>query len=75
MSSIERGLRNVSVLNLARIAAALEVPVWDLLGARDRNLTLVGSVERHTAIRPVTPLRQRGDRRVEWKPGHYLSLG
>jgi transcriptional regulator with XRE-family HTH domain len=77
MSSIERGLRNVSVLNLARIAAALEVPVWDLLGARDRNLTLVGgSVEaRRTAISAVTPLRHRGDRRVEWGPGHYLSLG
>jgi transcriptional regulator with XRE-family HTH domain len=35
MSSVERGLRNVSVLNLARIAEALEVPVWELLRPRD----------------------------------------
>ena len=31
MSSVERGLRNVSVLNVARIATALEVPLSDLL--------------------------------------------
>jgi transcriptional regulator with XRE-family HTH domain len=31
MSSIERGLRNISLLNMARIAAALDVPLWDLV--------------------------------------------
>jgi transcriptional regulator with XRE-family HTH domain len=31
MSSVERGLRNVSVLNVARIATALQVPLSDLL--------------------------------------------
>src|SRR5262245_291711 len=35
MSSVERGLRNLSVLNVARIAAALDVPVRDLLGPRE----------------------------------------
>jgi transcriptional regulator with XRE-family HTH domain len=34
MSSVERGLRNISVLNLARIAAALNTSVWDLFGSR-----------------------------------------
>jgi transcriptional regulator with XRE-family HTH domain len=35
MSSVERGLRNISVLNIARIATALDVPLRDLLGPRD----------------------------------------
>jgi transcriptional regulator with XRE-family HTH domain len=35
MSSVERGLRNISVLNIARIAKALDVPVRDLLGPRE----------------------------------------
>ena len=34
MSSVERGLRNVSILNIARIARALGVPVWELLRPR-----------------------------------------
>ena len=33
VSSVERGLRNISVLNLARIAAALNTSVWDLFGS------------------------------------------
>src|SRR5215471_10167198 len=41
MSSVERGLRNISVLNLARIAGALETTVWDLLGSRDVPFTLI----------------------------------
>src|SRR5215510_993647 len=41
MSSVERGLRNISVLNLARIAAALETSVWELLGSRDLPLALI----------------------------------
>ena len=35
MSSVERGLRNISVLNIARIATALDVPVRDVLGPRE----------------------------------------
>ena len=68
MSSVERGLRNVSVLNIARIASALDVPVRDLLGPRE-------------VVRPgapaVAPPRRApiGDRvAVDWKPGRYLSL-
>jgi transcriptional regulator with XRE-family HTH domain len=34
LSDIERGRRNVSIDNLSRIAAALNVPVWQLLQPR-----------------------------------------
>jgi transcriptional regulator with XRE-family HTH domain len=34
MSGVERGLRNVSVLSVARIASALEVPLSDLFRLR-----------------------------------------
>ena len=68
MSSVERGLRNISVLNVARIAAALDVPVRDLLGPRE-------------VVRPAAaaaaPQRQRTFDEVaapDWKPGRYLSL-
>src|SRR5436190_3986432 len=65
MSSVERGLRNVSVLNIARIAAALDVPVRDLLGPRE-----VVRPSAQNAPRPV-----RNDVKSEdWKPGRYLSL-
>jgi transcriptional regulator with XRE-family HTH domain len=63
MSSVERGLRNVSVLNVARIAAALDVPVRDLLGPRE--------VGRHAGA--TTPVR-RPAADLDWKPGRYLSL-
>jgi transcriptional regulator with XRE-family HTH domain len=65
MSSVERGLRNISVLNLARIATALDVSVWELLGVD----AFPG------APAPVRSLRRRDDLDAEWKPGHYLSLG
>ena len=65
MSSIERGLRNMSVLNVARIAAALDVPVRDLLGPRE--------VVRPILTSPVAacppPIA------ADWEPGRYLSLG
>jgi transcriptional regulator with XRE-family HTH domain len=35
MSGIERGLRNISVLHIARIAMALQVPLCDLLHRHD----------------------------------------
>jgi transcriptional regulator with XRE-family HTH domain len=65
MSGIERGLRNISVLNVARIAAALDVPVRDLLGPRE-------------VVRPdaAPPSRRSPGEMVtaDWKPGRYLSL-
>ena len=68
MSAIERGLRNVSVLNVARIAAALDVPVRDLLGPRE--------VVRPGASASAPPRRPPLDDIVaaDWKPGRYLSL-
>jgi transcriptional regulator with XRE-family HTH domain len=65
MSSIERGLRNLSVLNVARIAAALDVPVRDLLGPRE--------VVRPAASAAATPRRPQMPA-ADWKPGRYLSL-
>ena len=37
MSGIERGLRNISVLHIARIAMALQVPLCDLLHRPDEG--------------------------------------
>jgi len=67
MSGVERGLRNISVLNVARIAGALDVPVRDLLGPRE--------VVRPSA-QAVAPRRGPLDdiAREDWKPGRYLSL-
>ena len=64
MSCVERGLRNVSVLNIARIAAALDVPVRDLLGPREVVRPAAG------AAGPRRPALASAD----WKPGRYLSL-
>jgi transcriptional regulator with XRE-family HTH domain len=66
MSGVERGLRNVSVLNVARIAAALDVPVRDLVGPRE----IVRS------IAPAAPSRHPLSEMItaDWKPGRYLSL-
>jgi transcriptional regulator with XRE-family HTH domain len=78
MSSVERGLRNVSVLNVARIAAALEAPVWELLRPRDERLAAraieeddpmeVGGI---AAVPEVPPPDSVGR---DWEP-RYLSLG
>ena len=65
MSSVERGLRNISVLNLARIATALDVSVWELLGV-DAN----GGSPVSTHV-----LSRRDATDLKWKPGDYLSLG
>lgn len=65
MSSVERGLRNISVLNLARIATALDVSVWELLGM---------DAGAGTGAAPRT-LSRRTSLDPDWKPGHYLSLG
>jgi transcriptional regulator with XRE-family HTH domain len=68
MSSLERGLRNVSVLNIARIAAALDVPLRDLLGSRD--IVRPGAT---AAVPPRTP-QDNVVVVADWKPGRYLSL-
>jgi len=66
MSGVERGLRNISVLNVARIAAALDVPVRDLLGPREVvRSTVAGAPSR----RPLSEMIA-----ADWKPGRYLSL-
>jgi len=67
MSSVERGLRNISVLNIARIANALDVPVRDLLGPRDIvRPAPATAAPRRPAIDEVLD--------ADWKPGRYLSL-
>lgn len=80
MSSVERGLRNVSVLNIARIAAALGVPVWELLRPREGRFGVMAS-----AIEPDPPMApgvipaalgspMPEHVTMEWEP-RYLSLG
>jgi len=80
MSSIERGLRNVSVLNVARIAVALQVPLCDLLQAKStwppRESDRMSVAFRGPAERPR--LRGHGPHRAEgfdWELGRSLSLG
>ena len=70
MSSVERGLRNVSVLNVARIAAALDVPVRDLLGPREvvRPGVAATAPQRRPSVSEGEMVA------ADWKPGRYLSL-
>ncbi len=87
MSSVERGLRNVSILNIARIAEALNVPVRDLIGPRQarpalepRRIGPVRSLEFPSPVlTPDTPLiggpPALDEVALEWEPGRYLSLG
>jgi len=76
MSSVERGLRNISVLNLARIAAALNTSVWELIGSRgDVPLTLISRTMEVHRTAPAPSAGRRDDNRLKWRPGHYLSLG
>jgi len=85
MSGIERGRRNLSILNMARIAAALRVPLSDLLEsmmsghAGAAEMLAVEPVQRATdaidelaeSLRIYRSTREIVD---EWKPGEYLSL-
>lgn len=68
MSSVERGLRNISVLNIARIAKALDVPIRDLLGPREvvRPAASIVVPARRPAISDLLD--------ADWEPGRYLSL-
>src|SRR5262249_3495335 len=67
MSSIERGLRNISILHVARIATALHVPVCDLL----QTQTSRSGFSEGDASADAMGARGLAD----WEPGHYLSLG
>src|SRR5262249_21079304 len=86
MSGIERGRRNISVLNMARIAAALRVALPDLLASAATGDTVAlapaASAEHMqraseavddlaTTLRLYHESRNIGE---EWKPGEYLSL-
>jgi transcriptional regulator with XRE-family HTH domain len=82
MSSVERGLRNVSVLNIARIAEALDVPMRDLLGPRElrpAGAPRTGVPARTLEFKPPSPAAcppvLPDSEAAEWEPGHYLSLG
>jgi transcriptional regulator with XRE-family HTH domain len=76
MSGIERGLRNISILNIARIASALDVSIRELVGEVElvrrlpRDLdeaALEAALGTHRRI-PTPPAE-------EWSPGRCLSLG
>jgi transcriptional regulator with XRE-family HTH domain len=67
MSSIERGLRNISVLNMARIAGALGVPLGELVYGRK---TLPFPVQT-----PVVDSHEEEIVEEDWQPGGYLSMG
>jgi len=85
MSGIERGRRNLSLLNMARIAGALRVPLTELL-----QPTVGEYVALHQLV-AIEPMQRTADavedlaatlriyrstRAIvdEWKPGEYLSL-
>jgi len=85
MSGIERGRRNLSILNMARIAAALRVPLGDLLQPMMNGHVgvppMVGVERVQQTAEAVDDLAEslrlyRSTRDIvdEWKPGEYLSL-
>jgi transcriptional regulator with XRE-family HTH domain len=80
MSSVERGLRNVSVLNVARIAEALGVPVWELFHQLNVSPPVTGrpvdaDSEAGPDLTDVPPNATLADGGTfDWEP-HYLSLG
>ena len=84
MSSIERGRRNLSLLNVARIAAALHVQLGDLLYNEEvpseqyrRVSVAVDELSESLRIHKPAPgsaSKAREDAMETWKPGWYLSL-
>lgn len=68
MSGVERGLRNISVLNLERLAKALDVPLVSLIEPADSMNTV--------AAQPLPPFRPALPHAMDedWEPGRYLSL-
>jgi transcriptional regulator with XRE-family HTH domain len=68
MSGVERGLRNISVLNLSRVAKALDVPLVELVGAAEAGFaatTVAVASYRAPLPEPVED---------HWEPGRCLSL-
>jgi transcriptional regulator with XRE-family HTH domain len=86
MSGIERGHRNISLLNMARIATALRVSLTDLLssvaGVHAASASAPDAVEGvHRASEAVADLTEtlstnpeERARAGEWQPGESLSL-
>lgn len=86
MSGIERGRRNISLLNMARIATALRVPLTDLLSsvtgvhaASAPSPTAIAGLQRaSTAVADLAEtLRTYHEQRAgagEWQLGESLSL-
>jgi transcriptional regulator with XRE-family HTH domain len=86
MSGIERGRRNISVLNMARIAGALRVALPDLLtsaaaahAVATAPAVSVAHLQRASeAVDDLAAtLRLYQENRTtadEWQPGEYLSL-
>lgn len=86
MSGIERGRRNISLLNMARIATALRVSLTDLLssvaGVHAASASSTAAVEgMHRASEAVADLaetlrtnQEERTRTDEWQPGESLSL-
>jgi transcriptional regulator with XRE-family HTH domain len=73
MSGVERGLRNVSILSMARISNALDVPLWELLRPRRQSTGIVGpAAAPHEWGGPQPEAVQPEP--ADWKP-RYLSLG
>ena len=69
MSGVERGLRNISVLNLERLAKALDVPIVTLIEpVHAANLAAAQALP--PPFRPALPHAVDED----WQPGRYLSL-
>ncbi len=68
MSGVERGLRNISVLNLSRVARALDVPLVELLGSADSVYAAA------VAVAPYRPTHPDSLEDEQWEPGRYLSL-
>jgi transcriptional regulator with XRE-family HTH domain len=80
MSAIERGLRNLSVLNIARIAGALNVGVRDLLDPQDTVQPWTAALQaegtnRSMFVLPPSTTALPDEQSLQWKPGRYLSLG
>ncbi len=69
MSAVERGRRNISVLNLARIAMALDVPLRDLIAPGEATGPAVV-----VPIAAYRPLPEPEPVCADWEPGRYLSL-
>jgi len=72
MSSVERGLRNISVLSLASVAKALDVPLVELIGSIDSPAAVPIEVPPALSASQAQTAAPSVDE--DWEPGGYLSL-